>query len=118
MGPKKGGFGTVPTDGSAFNMLALDYFGPFFAKAPKQRETRKAKPYKIYGLAILCLQTRGIRIYPVEGYDTESFLTIFKTHVANHGVPQSIISDPMRAFLAASKTLDDELHVDVDKDDM
>ena len=118
MGPKKGGFGTVPTDGSAFNMLALDYFGPFFAKAPKQRETRKAKPYKIYGLAILCLQTRGIRIYPVEGYDTESFLTIFKTHIANHGVPQSIISDPMRAFLAASKTLDDESQVDVDKNDM
>ena len=108
MAEKKGGFGTIPEDGSAFCNLALDYFGPLYARPPKAKQTRQSKSYKIYGLAILCQQTRAIKIYVVEGYDTESFLVAFRTHCANHGVPTSILSDPMKAFVKASKTVDEE----------
>ena len=103
MGVKKGGFGEVPEDGSCFNRLAMDYFGPYMCKPPKGRETRGTKFFKIWGMAVLCQQTRAIKVYPVEGYDTQSFLTVFKTHCALHGVPTSVLSDPMSAFKAASK---------------
>ena len=123
MDSKKGGFGTIPEDGSAFNKIAIDYFGPFFAKLPKKTvQTRAVRNYKIFGLAMLCLQTRAVKIYPVEGYDTISFLTVFKLHCANHGVPSTILSDPMKAFVKAANTLDDEkahsqdLQADLDQD--
>ena len=103
MGPRRGGFGTIPKDGSCFNMIAIDYFGPFLAKPPKIRNTRINKHYKIWGCAILCQQSRGIKIYPIEGYDTQSFITVFKTHCSLHGTPTSVLSDPMSAFKAASK---------------
>ena len=32
-----------------------------------------------------------------------SFMTVFKIHCALHGVPTSVLSDPMSAFKAASK---------------
>ena len=113
MDKRKGGFGTVPPDGSAFNKVAMDYFGPLFAKVPKSKQTRASKPYKIFGLAMICQQTRAIRVYPVEGYDTESFLIVFRHHCANHGIPSEIVSDPMRAFVKAAR-----VHNEGDNDDL
>ena len=118
MGPRKGGFATVPSDGSAFNHIAIDYFGPMYAKLPKKtKETRAVRNYKIFGLAILCQQTRAIKIYPVEGYDTVSFMTTFRAHCANYGVPLEILSDPMTAFIKASKEVDTERGTKDDNDD-
>ena len=108
MSSRKGGFGEVPNDGSAFNKIAIDYFGPFFAKPPKGRETRGTKFFKIWGMAVLCQQTRAIKVYPIEGYDTQSFLTAFKIHMANHGVPTSVLSDPMSAFVSGAKAVNKE----------
>ena len=103
MSSRKGGFGEVPEDGSCFNKIAIDYFGPYLCKPPRGRETRGTKFFKIWGMAVLCQQTRAIKVYPIEGYDTTAFHTIFKTHCALHGVPTSVLSDPMSAFKAASK---------------
>ena len=105
MAEKQGGFGEVPPDGSCFNKIAMDYFGPFWCKPPKFRETRGTKFYKMYGMAILCQQTRAVKYYPVEGYDTKSFLTTFEIHCAIHGVPSHVLSDPMSAFIAGAKVV-------------
>ena len=103
MAERKGGFGEQPPDGSAFNKIAIDYFGPFLCKPPRGRETRGTKFYKMYAMAVLCQQTRAVKFYPVEGYDTESFLNTFKIHCAMHGVPTHVLSDPMTAFISGSK---------------
>ena len=113
MAERKGGFGEVPLDGSAFNKIAMDYFGPLWCKVPKARDTelrntparggRGTKLIKFYGMVILCQQTRAVKFYIVEGYDTESFLIAFKIHCAQHGVPSQVLSDPMTAFVAGAK---------------
>merc|ERR1712198_309668 len=96
-------FGTIPQDGSCFNHIAMDYFGPLPCKTPKHVQTRSTKTYNIYGLAILCQQTRGVAIYTVEGYDTQSFIVAFKQHCAIRGVPRTVLSDPMSSFISGSK---------------
>ena len=83
----------------------MDYFGPFWCKPPKFRETRGTKFYKMYGMAILCQQSRAVKYYPVEGYDTKAFLTTFEIHCAMHGVPCTVLSDPMSAFIAGAKVV-------------
>ena len=108
MAERQGGFGEIPPDGSCFNKLAIDYFGPFWSKPPKSRETRGTKFYKMYGMAVLCQQTRALRFYPVEGYDTKSFLTTFEIHCAMHGVPTHVLSDPMSAFISGAKVVGTE----------
>ena len=113
MSSRKGGFGEVPEDGSCFNKIAIDYFGPYLCKPPKGRETRGTKFFKIWGMAVLCQQTRAIKVYPVEGYDTESFLTAFKTHTSLHGVPTSVLSDPMSAFVSGAKVVGESTSTDI-----
>ena len=108
MASKKCEFGTVPPDGSCFNHIAMDYFGPLQCRTPKFKQTRNSKTYKIYGLVVLCQQTRAIAIYPVEGYDTSSFLVAFKMHCALRGLPTTVLSDPMSSFISGSKLLTEE----------
>ena len=116
MAEKQGGFGEVPPDGSCFNKIAMDYFGPFWCKPPKFRETRGTKFYKMYGMAILCQQSRAVKYYPVEGYDTKAFLTTFEIHCALHGVPTHVLSDPMSAFIAGAKVVGTEAAEELPKD--
>ena len=116
MSERKGGFGEIPPDGSAFNKIAIDYFGPFRCKTPKGRETKGTKFYRIHGMAVLCQQTRAVKFYPVEGYDTSNFLNTFKIHCSMHGVPTHVLSDPMSAFIAGAKLVGNDSEViDFDK---
>ena len=115
MAKNASGFGEIPENYSPFNKIAMDYFGPFWAVPPKTRETRIKKKYKIYGMVILCLHTRAIKVLPVEGYDQQSFLTAFKIHCANHGVPSHIISDPMSSFLAGAKSIGKSQEIEIDE---
>ena len=108
MSERQGGFGEVPPDGSCFNKVAMDYFGPFWCKPPKYKETRGTKFYKIYGMAVLCQQSRAVKFYPVEGYDTKSFLTTFEIHCSIHGVPTHVLSDPMTTFISGAKVVGTE----------
>ena len=117
MAERFGGFGEVPPDGSCFNKVAIDYFGPFLVKTPKFKGTRQTKPYKMHGMAVLCQQARAVKFYPVEGQDTKSFLTTFEIHCAMHGVPTHVLSDPMSAFIAGAKVVGtDEPIQDLDQD--
>ena len=115
MAERQGGFGEVPPDGSCFNKIAMDYFGPFWCKPPKYKETRGTKFYKIYGMAVLCQQTRAVKFYPVEGYDTKAFLTAFEIHCSNYGVPSHVVSDPMTTFIAGAKVVGTAQSTDEEK---
>ena len=59
-------------------------------------------------MAVLCQQTRAVKFYPVEGYDTKSFLTTFEIHCSNHGVPTHVLSDPMTTFISGAKVVGGE----------
>ena len=113
MAERQGGFGEVPPDGSCFNKIAMDYFGPFWVRPPKFKRTRQTKPYKIYGMAILCQQSRAVKFYPVEGYDTKAFLGTFEIHCSIHGVPTHVLSDPMSSFIAGAKVVGMDIDVEI-----
>ena len=118
MAERHGGFGEIPPDGSCFNKIAMDYFGPFWCKPPKFKETRGTKFYKIYGMAVLCQQSRAVKFYPVEGYDTKSFLTTFEIHCSLHGVPTHVLSDPMTTFISGAKVVGaDDVETEAEKSD-
>ena len=110
MGERTGGLGApAPPSGASFLHIAMDYFGPMMTRSPRGRETKNTKFYKTWGMIVMCQQTRGISLYPVEGYDTASFMTAFKTHCAMHGVPETILTDPMSAFKAAAKEFNETI---------
>ena len=113
MAERQGGFGEVPPDGSCFNKVAVDYFGPFWVQRPKFKKTRQTTPYKMHGMAVLCQQSRAVKFYPVEGYDTKSFLTTFEIHCSIHGVPTHVLSDPMSSFIAGAKVVGMDADVEI-----
>ena len=59
-------------------------------------------------MAVLCQQTRAVKFYPVEGYDTKSFLITFEIHCSIHGVPSHVLSDPMTTFISGAKVVGTE----------
>ena len=103
MDERKGFIGTEPpADGSSYNHICTDYIGPYSCKAPKGRDsqTKSTRHFKIWGMIVLCQQTRSVSIYPIEGYDVRSFMTGFHIHCDLRGTPSSILSDPMSAYKA------------------
>ena len=114
IGMRTGGLGLpTPTSGASFVHICVDYFGPLSTRTPRFKGTRGTKTYKTYGMIVVCQQTRAISLYLVEGYDTSAFLIAFRTHCAMHGVPETILSDPMSAFKSGAK----ELKVNLDDED-
>ena len=98
----------APDDGACFKDLVIDYFGPLPTKMPRQRQTRQTRHFKQYGMVVLCQSTHAVNIECVEGYDTASFKTSFNTHCARFGIPDSIMSDPMSAFISAKREIEDK----------
>lgn len=84
-----------------FYHTSLDLFGPFAI-----RDTVKRRSFgKAYGVISNCLVTRAVYIDLADGYDTKSFLTVFKRFVSIRGYPKTIRSDWGTQLLAASKEL-------------
>ena len=104
MADRKGGLGLpIPEDGAAFRHVTADYSGWVLSRPPRGRQTRGTKHYKQWLLAIYCQETRGVSITPVEGYSKEAFFVAFNTHCARHGIPTSLKTDMMSAFISAAK---------------
>ena len=64
-------------------------------------------------MAILCQQSRAVKFYPVEGYDTKAFLGTFEIHCSIHGVPTHVLSDPMSSFIAGAKVVGMDIDVEI-----
>ena len=48
---------------------------------------------KVYGLVIVCQNTRAVKLLPVPGYDTQSFMLAYVRFTSNFGTPALICSD-------------------------
>jgi hypothetical protein len=72
-----------------FYNCAVDMFGPFAIRDTVKRRTRG----KAYGALFNCLNCRGMYIDLAEGYDTGSFLVVFRRLVSLRGNPKRMISD-------------------------
>lgn len=84
-----------------FYHTSLDLFGPFAV-----RDTVKRRSFgKAYGVIFNCLVTRAVYIDLADGYDTKSFLTVFKRFVSIRGYPKTIRCDWGTQLIAASKEL-------------
>ena len=86
-----------------FYNSALDLFGPMIIKDTVKGRTRK----KVYGIIINCLVTRSSYIDIVEGYDTDSLLTMLRRFISIRGFPKTIYSDCGSQMVMADKNLKD-----------
>ena len=72
-----------------FTHVSLDFAGPFRAKAMGNSRTF----IKLWGLVIICQNTRAVKMYATSGYSTDDFLTAYQRFTANHGNPSLVVSD-------------------------
>ena len=84
-----------------FTNISLDFMGPFTAKGLGNQRAR----IKVYGLVIVCQNTRAVKLLTVPGYDTGSFLLAYKKFTNEFGTPEKIVSDQGSQLVKAGKIL-------------
>ena len=72
-----------------FSYVSIDLAGPFRAKAMGNSRTY----IKLWGLVVVCQNTRAVKMYATSGYSTDDFLTAFHRFTSNHGNPLMVVSD-------------------------
>jgi len=72
-----------------FSFISLDFAGPYKAKAMGNSRTY----IKLWGLVIICQNTRAVKMMATAGYSTDDFLTTFRRFTANFGNPLLVVSD-------------------------
>ena len=73
-----------------FSNVSLDFLGPFKVNGLANQRAR----IKVYGLLIVCQKnTRALKLLPVQGYDTGSFLMAYIRFSSNYGNPALVVSD-------------------------
>ena len=85
-----------------FSYVSLDFAGPYMAKAMGNSRTQ----IKVWGLVVVCQNTRAIKMYATAGYGTDDFLTAFTRFTANHGNPLLVVSDSGSQLVKAGKVID------------
>ena len=85
-----------------FTNVSLDFLGPLKVKGLANQRAR----IKVYGLLILCQNTRALKLLPVPGYDTGSFLMAYIHFTSNYGNPALVVSDRGTQLMKASKTVE------------
>ena len=83
------------------SIVSVDLFGPFTVKGIG---TKYGK-VKVWGALYMCLATKAIAVWLVQGYDAASFLETHMKHVSIYGTPQLVISDHGSQLMAASREL-------------
>ena len=69
--------------------ISVDFAGPF-----KARAMGNSRSYlKVWGLVIVCQNSRAVRLYATSGYSTDNFLTTYRKFTANHGCPLLVVTD-------------------------
>ena len=93
-----------------FSYVSLDFAGPYLAKAMGNSRAQ----VKVWGLVIVCQNTRAVKVYATAGYSTDDFLTAYTRFTANHGNPLLVVSDAGSQLVKAGKMIDqyDPSHLD------
>lgn len=89
-----------------FYNTSVDLFGPMYVKDVVKKRTQ----LKVYGVLFNCLASRAVYIDLAEGYDTSSFLKVFRRFVALRGFPKIVYSDRGTQLVGANKQLDSMLY--------
>ena len=87
-----------------FTNVSLDFMGPFQVKGLGNQRAR----IKVYGLVIVCQNTRAVKLLPVPGYDTGSFLVAYRRFTNDFGTRELIVSDRGSQLVKAGKILNVE----------
>ena len=72
-----------------FTYVSLDFAGPYQARAMGNSRSF----IKLWGLVIICQNTRAVKMYATAGYSTDDFLTAYHRFTANHANPLMVVSD-------------------------
>ena len=82
-----------------FSFISIDFAGPFQVRAMVNSRSK----LKVWGLVVICQNTRAVRMYATAGYSTDEFLTAFTRFTSNHGNPLLVVSDSGSQLVKAGK---------------
>ena len=85
-----------------FSFVSLDFAGPYSVKAMGNSRCQ----LKVWGLVIICQNTRAVRMYATSGYSTDDFLTAYTRFTSNHGNPLLVVTDAGSQLVKAGKIMD------------
>ena len=72
-----------------FTHVSLDFAGPFSARAMGNSRAK----VKIWGLVLVCQNSRAVKMLATAGYSTDDFITAYRRFTANFGNPSLVITD-------------------------
>lgn len=84
-----------------FYKTSLDLFGPFHVIDTVKKRTRM----KVFGVIFTCMWCRAVYLDLAEGYDTGSFLKVFRRFASIRGFPRLMYSDRGCQLVKTSKEL-------------
>ena len=84
-----------------FSYVSIDFAGPYRARA--MGNTRSF--VKVWGLVLICQNSRAVRMYATAGYSTDDFLTAYRKFTAHHGNPLLVVSDAGTQLKKAGKLI-------------
>ncbi|XP_066261289.1 uncharacterized protein [Euwallacea similis] len=92
------------TPNQPFDVIGVDYAGPFLLKS---RSGRGAKLSKSYISLFICFLTKAVHLELVTDLSKESFILSLRRFVARRGKPSVVYSDNGTNFVAAHSELKD-----------
>ena len=87
-----------------FTNISLDFMGPFKVKGLANQRAR----IKVYGLVLVCQNTRAVKALAVPGYDTGTFLNSYRKFTNDFGTPELVVSDRGSQLVKAGKIVNAE----------
>ena len=72
-----------------FSFISIDFAGPYRVKAMGNSRAF----LKVWGLVIICQNSRAVKMLATAGYSTDDFLTAYLRFTSNFGCPLLVVSD-------------------------
>ncbi|CAB0018064.1 unnamed protein product [Nesidiocoris tenuis] len=98
--------GQLPQDrvcpSSPFNVVGVDYAGPFIVKSSR---LRNSKHIRAYLCIFICFTSKAIHIEVACDLSTQAFLSCYRNFCARRGNPAEVYSDRGTNFVGASNEL-------------
>ena len=88
-----------------FTHVSIYFLGPYEVRGVANKHAK----VKVYGLVIVCQNTRAVKLLAVPGYDTYSFLLAYVRFTSDHGSPRLVVSDLGHSWLRKIQDTDGEL---------
>ena len=85
-----------------FSFVSLDFAGPFEGKAMGNSRA----VIKVWGLVLVCQNTRAVKMLATAGYGTDDFLTAYTRFTSNYGNPLLVVTDSGSQLIRAGKAIE------------